>query len=46
MVLFRYFEARGNLLKAISVAKSRTSRHANTIHEFASATRAWKSAGR
>ncbi|WP_431103995.1 ATPase domain-containing protein [Roseateles noduli] len=34
VVLFRYFEARGNLLKAVSVAKSRTSRHANTIHEF------------
>ncbi|OWQ47898.1 circadian clock protein KaiC [Roseateles noduli] len=34
VVLFRYFEARGNLLKAVSVAKSRTSKHANTIHEF------------
>lgn len=34
VVLFRYFEARGNLLKAVSVAKSRTSKHASTIHEF------------
>ena len=34
VVLFRYFEARGNLLKAISVTKSRTSQHASTIHEF------------
>src|SRR6185436_15735773 len=34
VVLFRYFEARGNLLKAVSVAKSRTNKHANTIHEF------------
>ncbi|WP_431256871.1 ATPase domain-containing protein [Roseateles chitinivorans] len=34
VVLFRYFEARGNLLKAVSVAKSRTNKHASTIHEF------------
>ncbi|MDH0865846.1 ATPase domain-containing protein [Mitsuaria sp. GD03876] len=34
VVLFRYFEARGHLLKAISVTKSRTNRHASTIHEF------------
>lgn len=34
VVLFRYFEARGNLLKAVSVTKSRTNRHASTIHEF------------
>jgi circadian clock protein KaiC len=34
VVLFRYFEARGNLLKAVSVAKSRANKHANTIHEF------------
>ncbi|WP_431046326.1 ATPase domain-containing protein [Roseateles sp. L2-2] len=34
VVLFRYFEARGKLLKAISVAKSRTNKHASTIHEF------------
>jgi len=34
VVMFRYFEARGSLLKAVSVAKSRTNKHANTIHEF------------
>lgn len=34
VVLFRYFEARGHLLKAVSVTKSRTNRHATTIHEF------------
>ncbi len=34
VVLFRYFEARGQLLKAVSVTKSRTNRHATTIHEF------------
>ncbi|SEL88464.1 circadian clock protein KaiC [Roseateles sp. YR242] len=34
VLLFRYFEARGNLLKAVSVTKSRTNRHATTIHEF------------
>ncbi|MBO9689949.1 MAG: AAA family ATPase [Mitsuaria chitosanitabida] len=34
VVLFRYFEARGNLLKAISVTKSRTNRHSTSIHEF------------
>ncbi|QEI05201.1 circadian clock protein KaiC [Pigmentiphaga aceris] len=31
---FRYFEARGSLLKALSVVKSRTSRHELTIREF------------
>ena len=31
---FRYFEARGQLLKAMSVVKSRTSAHASTIHQF------------
>ena len=34
IVLFRYFEARGSVLKAISVAKSRTSAHESTIREF------------
>lgn len=33
-LLFRYFEAKGNLLKAVSVIKSRTSRHEQTIREF------------
>jgi circadian clock protein KaiC len=34
IVLFRFFEARGSLLKAISVVKSRTSQHELTIREF------------
>jgi circadian clock protein KaiC len=34
IVLFRFFEARGSLLKAISVVKSRTSHHEPTIREF------------
>lgn len=34
IVLFRYFEARGNVLKAISVAKSRTTEHQASIREF------------
>ena len=34
VVMFRYFEGRGHLLKALSVTKSRTSQHATTIHEF------------
>jgi circadian clock protein KaiC len=34
IVLFRYFEARGSLLKAVSVVKSRTSEHELTIREF------------
>jgi circadian clock protein KaiC len=34
MVQFRYFEARGQLLKAMSVIKSRASAHASTIHQF------------
>ncbi|MGZ9112980.1 MAG: ATPase domain-containing protein [Brevundimonas sp.] len=34
IVLFRYFEWRGNVLKAISVAKSRTTEHQSTIREF------------
>lgn len=34
IVLFRYFEARGSVLKAISVAKSRTTEHQTSIREF------------
>ena len=34
IVLFRYFESRGNVLKAISVAKSRTTEHQGSIREF------------
>lgn len=34
MLQFRYFEARGQLLKAVSVVKSRSSAHATTIHQF------------
>jgi len=34
IVLFRFFEARGSLLKAVSVVKSRTSEHELTIREF------------
>ena len=34
IVMFRYFESRGSLLKAVSVMKSRTSQHELTIREF------------
>lgn len=34
ILLFRFFEARGRLLKAVSVVKSRTRRHELTIREF------------
>jgi circadian clock protein KaiC len=34
IVMYRYFEAQGRLLKAISVAKSRTARHESSIREF------------
>jgi len=34
ILLFRFFEARGSLLKALSVVKSRTSHHELTIREF------------
>jgi circadian clock protein KaiC len=34
ILLFRFFEARGSLLKAVSVIKSRTSEHEVTIREF------------
>ncbi|RYF33228.1 MAG: circadian clock protein KaiC [Comamonadaceae bacterium] len=34
IVLFRFFESRGQLLKAVSVVKSRTNRHELTIREF------------
>jgi circadian clock protein KaiC len=33
-VMFRFFEARGRLLKAVSAVKSRTSEHEQTIREF------------
>jgi circadian clock protein KaiC len=34
IVLFRFFEARGQLLKAVSVVKSRTNQHELSIREF------------
>lgn len=34
ILLFRFFEARGNLLKAVSMVKSRTNLHEQTIREF------------
>lgn len=34
ILLFRFFEARGKLLKAVSMVKSRTTRHEQTIREF------------
>ncbi len=34
IILFRYFEARGRLHKALSVAKSRTTAHETSIREF------------
>ncbi len=34
IVLFRFFEARGSLLKAVSVVKSRTTAHEMNIREF------------
>ncbi len=34
IVLFRYFEAHGEMLKAISIAKSRTTAHEASIREF------------
>lgn len=34
LLMFRYFEARGRLLKALSVTKSRTNPHESTIREF------------
>ena len=34
VLLFRFFEARGSLLKAVSAVKSRTSEHELTIREF------------
>lgn len=34
ILLFRYFEAHGEMLKAVSVAKSRTAPHEATIREF------------
>jgi circadian clock protein KaiC len=34
ILMFRYFEARGGMFKAVSVAKSRTTAHEATIREF------------
>jgi hypothetical protein len=34
LLQFRYFEARGQILKAMAVIKSRASAHASTIHQF------------
>ncbi len=34
ILLFRYFESRGSLLKAVSAVKSRTNQHELTIREF------------
>jgi len=34
ILLFRFFEARGRLLKAVSMVKSRTNDHEQTIREF------------
>jgi circadian clock protein KaiC len=34
IMLFRYFEAQGEMLKALSVAKSRTTAHETSIREF------------
>jgi circadian clock protein KaiC len=34
ILMFRFFEARGRLLKAVSMVKSRTNRHEQTIREF------------
>lgn len=34
IILYRYFEAQGNMLKAVSVAKSRTTPHEASIREF------------
>ena len=34
IILFRYFEAKGSILKAISITKSRTRPHESSIREF------------
>ena len=34
ILMFRFFEARGKLLKAVSMIKSRTTQHDQTIREF------------
>lgn len=34
ILLFRYFEANGNLLKALSIVKSRVAKHESAIREF------------
>ena len=33
-MLFRFFEAQGNLLKALSIVKSRVAQHESAIREF------------
>ena len=38
MILFRYFEAEGEIRQAISVVKKRSGRHERTIREFSMAT--------
>lgn len=38
ILLFRFFEARGRLLKAVSMIKSRTNRHEQAIREFGMGT--------
>jgi circadian clock protein KaiC len=39
VMMFRFFEARGRLLKAVSVVKSRTTAHELTIREFRMSSR-------
>ena len=46
IVLFRYFEARGSMLKAASVVKSRTAEHETSIREFRLSPRASRSENR
>lgn len=38
ILLFRFFEAKGNLLKALSIVKSRVAKHESAIREFRLAT--------
>lgn len=39
IVLFRFFEAQGNLLKALSIVKSRVAKHESAIREFRLSTK-------
>lgn len=39
ILLFRYFEARGRVLKAVTMVKSRTNHHQQTIREFRMSSR-------